>query len=122
MCIRDRYPAPGEVPEDEEPYHRAVWFHRLGDDPARDAPVFKPARKEHWPGVSLSEDGRWLLVSVARTFDQTDLYLRDLAGDQPLFPVAKDLPATFEGQVVRLSLIHISEPTRLLSSSYAGFC
>jgi prolyl oligopeptidase len=99
-----RYPAPGEVPAGEEPYHRAVWFHRLGDDPVRDTPVFTPAQKEHWPGVSLSEDGRWLVVSVARTFDQTDLYLRDLTADQPFVPVAKDLPATFEGQVVRGTL------------------
>jgi prolyl oligopeptidase len=99
-----RYPAPGEVPEGEEPYHRAVWFHRLGDDPAQDEPVFKPALKEHWPGVSLSEDGRWLVVSVARTFDQTDLYLRDLAAGGPLVAVAKDLPATYEGQVVRDTL------------------
>jgi prolyl oligopeptidase len=99
-----RYPAAGEVPAGEEHYHRAVWFHRLGDDPARDAPVFTPAQKEHWPGVGLSEDGRWLVISVARTFDQTDLYLRDLAGDGPLVPVATDLPHTYEGQVVRDTL------------------
>ena len=99
-----RYPAPGEVPEGEEPYHRAVWFHRLGDDPAADARVFTPAQKEHWPGVSLSDDGRWLLVSVARTFDQTDLHLRDLASDGPFVPVAKDLPAVFDGEVVRGTL------------------
>ena len=28
-----RYPAPGEVPAGEEKYHRAVFHHRLGDDP-----------------------------------------------------------------------------------------
>ena len=30
-----RYPAPGEVPAAEEKYHRAVFHHRLGDDPAQ---------------------------------------------------------------------------------------
>ena len=30
-----RYPAPGEVPAGEEKYHRAVFHHRLGDDPAQ---------------------------------------------------------------------------------------
>jgi prolyl oligopeptidase len=99
-----RYPAPGEVPAGEEPYHRAVWFHRLGDEPAHDVLVLQPAQKEHWPGVSLSEDGRWLVVGVARTFDQTDLYLADLAtGGRPV-PVAKDVPAIFDGQVVRGTL------------------
>jgi prolyl oligopeptidase len=95
-----RYPAPGEVPEGEEPYHRAVYFHRLGADPATDRLVFRPAVKEHWPGVSLSPDGRWLLIGVARTFDQTDLYIQDLRGGAPPVAVAKDLPALFDGQVV----------------------
>lgn len=94
-----RYPAPGDVPAGEEQYHRAVWFHRLGDDPANDTLVFAPAEKEHWPGVALSDDGRWLLVSVARTFDETDLYIRDREAGGDFVPVAKDLPATFDGQV-----------------------
>lgn len=93
-----RYPAPGEVPEGEEHYHRAVFFHRLGTDPAGDPLVFRPAEKEHWPGVSLSPDGRWLVLEVARTFDQTDLYLQDLAAGAPPVPVAKDLPASFAGE------------------------
>jgi prolyl oligopeptidase len=95
-----RYPRDGEVPEDEAQYHRAVHFHRLGEDPAGDRLIFKPAAKEHWPGVDLSPDGRWLVISVARTFDQTDLYLQDRVAGTPPVPVAKDLPATFEGQVI----------------------
>ena len=98
-----RYPAPGEVPEGEEPYHRAVYFHVLGADPADDALVFRPARKEYWPGVSLSPDGRWLMVSVARTFDQTDLYLGDRNAGEPMAPplvaVAENLAASFDGEL-----------------------
>jgi prolyl oligopeptidase len=94
-----RYPAPGEVPEGEEPYHRSVFFHRLGSDFAADPLEFRPAQKEYWPGVSLSPDGRWLVIGVARTFDQTDLYLRDRVSGGPLRPVVEDLPASFEGQV-----------------------
>lgn len=95
-----RYPRQGEVPAEEEQYHRAIHFHRLGDDPAADPRVFQPSAKEHWPGVNLSPDGRWLVVSVARTFDQTDLYLQDRAAGGALVPVVKDLPHTFEGQVI----------------------
>ena len=96
-----RYPAGGEVPEGEEHYHRSVFFHRLGTDSARDPLIFRPAEKEHWPGVGLSPDGRWLVIGVARTFDQTDLYLQDLVAGTPPVPVAKDVPATFDGEVVR---------------------
>jgi prolyl oligopeptidase len=94
-----RYPAAGEVPAGEEHYHRAVYFHRLGTDPAGDPRIFQPAEKEHWPGVSISPDGRWLLIGVARTFDQTDLYLQDLERGSGPVAVARDLPATFEGEI-----------------------
>ena len=94
-----RYPSPGEVPPGEEHYHRAIYFHRLGSDSRLDSLVFKPAEKEHWPSVGISPDGRWLVIGVARTFDQTDLYLQDLhAGTAPV-AVAKDLPSSFEGEV-----------------------
>jgi prolyl oligopeptidase len=96
-----RYPAGGDVPEGEEHYHRSVFFHRLGTDSAGDPLIFRPAEKEHWPGVGLSPDGRWLVIGVARTFDQTDLYLQDLVAGTPPVPVAKDVPATFDGEVVR---------------------
>ena len=94
-----RHPAQDEVPAGEEHYHRAIYLHRLGTDPADDPLVYRPAQKEYWPGVSLSPDGRWLLIEVARTFDQTDLYVRDLASGGPLVPVAQNLPATFEGEI-----------------------
>jgi prolyl oligopeptidase len=94
-----RYPRAGEVPEEERQYHRTVYYHELGSDPAADPLVFKPARKEHWPGVTVSPDGRWLLVTVARTFDQTDLYLQDRLAGGPLAPVVQDEPFQFEGQL-----------------------
>jgi prolyl oligopeptidase len=34
---------------------------------------------QHWPNVSLSHDGRWLLVDVSKGWTRTDLYLKDLA-------------------------------------------
>jgi prolyl oligopeptidase len=94
-----RYPAPGETPEGEEHYHRAVYFHLLGTDHTRDPLVFEPAEKEHWPNVGISPDGRWLVIGVARTFDQTDLYLMDRSRETPPVAVAKDLPASFDGEV-----------------------
>jgi prolyl oligopeptidase len=41
------------------------------------------------------------VIGVARTFDQTDLYLQDLVAGSAPVAVAKDLPATFDGEVVR---------------------
>ncbi len=112
-----RYPAAGQVPDGEEHYHRAVYFHPLGSDPAGDPLVFQPDQKEHWPGVSLSPDGRWLLIGVARTFDQTDLYLLDRTTDGPPVPVAKDLAASFDGELAHGRLFlrtNLGAPTHRL--------
>jgi prolyl oligopeptidase len=94
-----RYPSPGQAPEGEEHYHRVIHFHRLGTDPTEDPLVFKPAEKEHWPSVRISPEGRWLVIGVARTFDQTDLYLMDRWSGAPPVAVAQDLPASFDGEV-----------------------
>ena len=96
-----RYPLPGMVPEAERQYHRTVYFHSLGANPADDLLIFQPREKEFWPGVDVSPDGRWLIVSVARTFDQTDVYIQDRVGGGPLVPVVQDLAAAFEAQIVR---------------------
>ncbi len=94
-----RYPRAGEVPDGETQYHRAVYFHGLGADPAEDRLLYQPRVKEYWPGVAVSPDGRWVLVSVARTFDRTDLYLQDRIAGTPLRPVVENLPYQFEGQL-----------------------
>ena len=39
------------------------------------------------------------MIQVARTFDETDLYLQDRVQNSPVIPVAENLPATFEGQI-----------------------
>ena len=73
-----RYPDPAEVGDDEAGYHRTVWWHRLGDDPGDDAPCFTDLpTKEAWPEVSLSNDGRWLLVHVELGWSRTDAHLLD---------------------------------------------
>jgi prolyl oligopeptidase len=73
-----RYPDPDEVGPDAAGYHRTVWWHRLGDVPSDDAPCFTDLPDEEaWPEVSLSHDGRWLLVHVERGWSQTDVHLLD---------------------------------------------
>lgn len=71
---------PEEVPSEERQYHRRVWLHRLGTDPAEDPMVFGAEHdKEFVWGVSLSRDGRWLVVSGAKGTDpRTEVYVADL--------------------------------------------
>ena len=89
-----RYPRPGDVPAGEEMYNRRVFFHQLGSagnaEGAQDSLVF-PAdgvelTPQQWPNVSISNDGRWLLVEVSDGWTKTELYLKDLYLCDPAAP------------------------------------
>jgi len=82
-----RYPKKGEVAEGQEVYSRHVFYHALGADPAHDPLIFGEGRDpEWWPNVSLSEDGRWLLINEEHGWTKTELFLQDLTTKNP--PVA----------------------------------
>ena len=74
-----RYPKKGDVPAGQEMYNRHVYYHQLGDDPNDDDKlIFGEGRDaEDWPSISLSNDGRWLLINVAQGWTKSELYLMD---------------------------------------------
>jgi prolyl oligopeptidase len=97
-----RYPAPGEVPAGHENYHRHVFFHRLGGDPARDPKIFGEQRKpEDIIEINISPDGRHLVATVFEGWSRSDLYVKDLRAEgAPFAPVAEGIDALFQGEVV----------------------
>ncbi len=73
-----RYPFAGEVPDAELDYWRKVYWHHLGEPPERDEVVWDELPdKTAWPNVSLSPDGRWLLVHVSIGWSRVDVHLID---------------------------------------------
>ena len=79
-----RHPKKGDVPEGEEVYHVKIFYHDLGSDPAKDPLIFGEGRNpQDIPGVNLSEDGRWLLITVFEGWTKTEMYLQDLASKNP---------------------------------------
>jgi prolyl oligopeptidase len=73
-----RYPKKGDVAEGQEVYYRHVFYHSLGSDPAKDQLIFgKDLGPEDWPEVDLSNDGQWLLITVAQGWTKSDLYVQD---------------------------------------------
>jgi len=66
-------------PEGDE-YHRHIRFHRLGTDPADDPVVWdRLVNPETWPDVSVSRDGRWVLVHAMVGWTRVDVHLLDTA-------------------------------------------
>jgi prolyl oligopeptidase len=80
-----RYPKKGEVADGQEVYNRHVFYHALGTDSSKDPLIFGEGRDpEDWPEVDLSNDGRWLLVTVQQGWTKSELFLQDVkAGTAP---------------------------------------
>ncbi|MBT0772239.1 S9 family peptidase [Kineosporia sp. J2-2] len=105
---------PEEVPAGEEQYHRRIWLHRVGSDPAHDVQVFGDGHDPRtYFGVGLSRDGRWLIVSAAvGTAPRNDTWIADLATPgahlKPDFrPVATGLDAQFGAHVGRDGRLYV---------------
>src|SRR5262249_6762805 len=80
-----------------------VYFHALGTDPAGDREVFGQGYgPEKIISASLSEDGRYLLITVmyGSAAMKSELYVQDVARQGPIVPVVKDLDARFQGHIV----------------------
>ncbi len=91
------------APEGEDQFHRRVWRHRVGQPSESDALVFGEGReKTEYHDVSLSDDGRWLVVSASEgTAPRNDLYIADLEGDGVLRPIQEGVDAETWGRVER---------------------
>ena len=94
-----RYPLPGTVPSEDENYYRRVYLHRLGTDYRSDPLVFGADRaREDWPTVSLSPNGRWLVVTVHQGWARSELFVADVRQEPYVFrPIAEGIDAIFDG-------------------------
>ena len=92
---------PAGLPEDERQYHRRVWFHRVGTDPADDAEIFGAGLDiRSYYGVSVSLDGRWLLVSAATgTAPRNDVWIAPLDGADLAAPPLRDLAVGLDANI-----------------------
>jgi prolyl oligopeptidase len=92
--------APAEVPEGEAQYHRRVYLHVVGTDPAGDALVFGEGRdKTTYYGVSVSMDGRWLVISASLgTAPRDDVWLADLTASDPTRPDFTEVAVGLDAQ------------------------
>lgn len=79
---------PDAVPAGEEQYHRRVYLHRIGTDPDSDVEIFGAGLdKTNYYGLSVSRDGRWLIVTAAQgTSPRNDLWLANIEASNPAAP------------------------------------
>ena len=87
---------PEVLPDGESQYHRRVYLHQVGAPTDEDVLIFGEGRdKTDYYGVSVSRDGRWLVISASRgTAPRNDLWIADLSESDPAAP---DLRVIQEG-------------------------
>ena len=111
--LYSRQPEPGSVPAGEEMYHRHVWRHLVGGDPAGDVEVFGQGRDmlDFPASITFSRDGRWTLIVVAQGWDRTSVFLREGTGEfLPIFEGPdKEVHAWFAGDLL-LALTNLEAP------------
>jgi prolyl oligopeptidase len=109
---------PDQVPPGEEQFHRRVYLHTVGTPAAEDVLVFGEGRdKTNYYGVSVSRDGRWLVISAAQgTAPRNDVWLADLTASAPAGPL---LQAVQEGADARTG-VHVGRDGRLYVFTDAG--
>ncbi len=91
---------PDQVPAGEEQFHRRVWLHEVGSHPDQDVLIFGAGRKAtEYYGVSVSRDGRWLVVSASEgTAPRNDLWIADLSADPPAEPRLRPVQVGVDAQ------------------------
>jgi len=95
-----RYPRKRDVPEGEEAYHRRVFYHALGTNADSDPQIFGEGRDpEDWPNVDLSEDGRYLLITVEQGWTKTELFLVDLAAGTEAVRITDGKDSVYRGEI-----------------------
>ncbi len=96
-----RYPAVGTVPPGEENYHQHLFYHTLGADPEKDPEIFGQGRNmTEMYSTSFSPDNRYLLLSVFKGWDRSDLYFCDLQSKNGFVPIVVGDSSIFSGQIV----------------------
>ena len=96
-----RTPKKGDVPAGQEVYHIKIFYHALGSDPAKDLLIFgEHLGAQDVPGAQLADDDdRWLLISVAKGWTRTDLYVQDLQSGTAPAEVTTGKEFSYSGEI-----------------------
>ena len=96
-----RYPKKGDVADGQEMYNRHIFYHALGTDPVKDPLIFGEGRDPaDWPDAELSNDDRWLIISVAEGWTKSELYLQDLKAGSPPVRITEGKNFLYGGEIV----------------------
>ncbi|MGI9013809.1 MAG: prolyl oligopeptidase family serine peptidase [Phycisphaerales bacterium] len=103
----------GKLDDPANAYSRSYYFHELGTNARQDRHIITQEEPSRIPGASLTEDGRWLIVTVSDGWVRNDLYIADADrwmrdGTKELIPVAVGLDGRFGVAFVRADVMYVT--------------
>ncbi|MFI5387511.1 MAG: prolyl oligopeptidase family protein [Fimbriimonadales bacterium] len=73
-----------------------VKYHKMGTPVSADKEIFGAGyNAEIGLGMLLSENNRWLVITVSKGWDKTDIYVKDIKADGPITPVVTGFGALY---------------------------
>src|SRR5580765_2227944 len=75
-------------------FFQKLYFHKMGTPQSEDHVVYeRPDNKEYFSGGQVSEDGKWLIITVGKGTERMNMvYFKSLdAKDAPIIPLITDL-------------------------------
>lgn len=93
-----RYPKPGEPDynaKEPDSYYPRVFHHRLGNDPAADPQLFSGDKPVDFPGASLDETDRYVVINNYRSWTQSDVWFWDRGANIKTRPLVPSAPTAF---------------------------
>jgi prolyl oligopeptidase len=78
-------------------FGQKLYFHKMGTPQSDDYVVYTPADKEFFVGSTVSEDGKWLILSVGKgTSPKNMIYFKSLeSANSPIRPLVEKLEANY---------------------------
>jgi prolyl oligopeptidase len=91
---------PEALPDGEQQYHRRVYLHQVGTPARDDVMIFGDGlEKTNYYSVSVSRDGRWLIVGAAAgTAPRNDLWIADLTATPASAPDLRPVQVGVDAQ------------------------
>ncbi len=73
-----------------------LYYHALGSEPDRDRRIFGDGYgPDKWVSPFVSENGRYLLITIYHGWSKSEIHFRDLGTRDPIRPLVDDLDANF---------------------------
>jgi len=85
-------------------------YHKMGTPVSEDKVIFGDGlNAEYGVGSQLSENNRWLVITVSKGWDKSEVYVKDVRSDGPILPVVTGFDALYNPVIAENTLFLVTD-------------